>query len=140
PEGVHLPGGAEVAEADERRHLVADAGVAHGEPEREEEGNADQEQDVKGRGRQQHVPESEAPAGARAPPPGGDPRPRGDGLGGGPRRRFRAAAQRCRHAFLCLEKIRRYSPTPHFRDSSMDCPRATRVKMSGSTNWSATSW
>ena len=138
PEGVHLPGGAEVAEADELRHLVTDAGIAQGEVERKQEGDADEEQDVEGGGGQQQVAERQATTGVRVPPRAGAATPRGR-LGGGASRRPRAVTQ-YRHARLCLAKIRRYSPTPHFTASSTDVPRATRVKMSGRTNWRATSW
>src|SRR5215471_10877497 len=141
PEGVHLPGGPEVLEANEPRHRFAHIGVADGQVQREQEGHADQEQDIEGRGRQQHVAEGEPTRGrVGKPSAGAGSLPQRNGGGPGAGRVRTAAGQTCRHARLCLAKIRRYSPTPQFREASTDSPRATRVKMSGNTKRLATSW
>ena len=138
---VHLPGRPEVFQADEGGDGFAHIGVAHRQVEREEERNADQQGDVERRRRQQQVAERQPPAGI-GPPPRGGTAPPSDRRGGRASRRLRAVTRRSthRHARLYFEKIRRYSPTPHFSDSSTEVPRATFVKISGSTNKLATSW
>src|SRR5438445_13541277 len=57
PEGVHLPGGPEILEADEPGYRIADVGVAHGEPEGGQERRPDEEQHVERGGPQQRVAE-----------------------------------------------------------------------------------
>src|SRR5262249_53249071 len=137
---VHLPGGAEVLESDEAGHGIADVGVADRQVEREEERRADQEQHVERGRRQQRVAEHEPLRALSAPPLEGQAAC-GSLNRGGPDSGVRAAAERtCRHARLCLAKIRRYSPTPHFMTSSTFWPRAIRVNMSGTTNRLTTSW